>query len=166
MELELTWLLAPDLPSHKQVNLTQRLTKCQADLMYYHSWPLDACTGVGVSRRLTGGVGGYTSKMKMVYCKVLFKTQDSLLNTEDNRTWAQVNASTWGTSDLMSTRPKLVPLLATRFLDWGSIWPKCKKDIWKFEHTLHFMLCFTEVFSTKDQQGHVSTLIMLVLRME
>ena len=26
-------------------------------------------------------------------------------------------------------------------------------DIWKFEHTLHFMLCFTEVFSTKDQQN-------------
>ena len=63
--------------------------------------------------------------------------------------------------------------------DWRSAWPKgspniklawcstalghqmplprgtsdeCKKDIWKFEHTLHFMLCFTEVFSMKDQQ--------------
>ena len=33
MELELPWLLAPDLPSNKQVNLTHRLTKCQADLM-------------------------------------------------------------------------------------------------------------------------------------
>ena len=33
MELELPWLLAPKLPSHKQVNLTQRLTKCQFDLI-------------------------------------------------------------------------------------------------------------------------------------
>ena len=33
MELELLLLLAPDLPLNKQVNLTQRLTKCQADLM-------------------------------------------------------------------------------------------------------------------------------------
>ena len=30
---------------------------------------------------------------------------------------------------------------------------KCKKDIWKFEHTLRFMLCFIEVFSTKDQHS-------------
>ena len=29
MELELPWLLAPDLPLNKQVNLTKRLTKCQ-----------------------------------------------------------------------------------------------------------------------------------------
>ena len=37
MELELLWLLAPDLPSHRQVNLTQRLTKWQADLRcLYH----------------------------------------------------------------------------------------------------------------------------------
>ena len=67
--------------------------------------------------------------------------------------------------------------LATRCHHWGSIWPKvsqtqrsiqkcqpdlkhhlwgvnltkCKKDIWKFEHALHFRSCFTEVFSTKDQ---------------
>ena len=40
------WLLAPDLPSHKQVNLNKRLTKCQACLMYYCSWPLDAWGGV------------------------------------------------------------------------------------------------------------------------
>ena len=31
MELELPQLLAPVLPANKQVNLTQRLTKCQAD---------------------------------------------------------------------------------------------------------------------------------------
>ena len=29
MELELLQLLAPDLPLHNQVNLTQRLTKCE-----------------------------------------------------------------------------------------------------------------------------------------
>ena len=48
MELELPWLLVPDVPSNKQVNLTQMLTKCQVDLLYYCSWPLDASTwGVG-----------------------------------------------------------------------------------------------------------------------
>ena len=34
----------------------------------------------------------------------------------------------------------------------GSIQLKCKKDIWKFEHTLGVRSCFTEVFSTKDQK--------------
>ena len=31
---------------------------------------------------------------------------------------------------------------------------KCKKDIWKFEHTLHIRSCFIEVLSMKDQQAH------------
>ena len=31
MELELLQLLSPDVHLHKQVNLTQTLTKCQAD---------------------------------------------------------------------------------------------------------------------------------------
>ena len=31
--LELPWLLPLDVPSHKQVNLTQMLTKCQVDVM-------------------------------------------------------------------------------------------------------------------------------------
>ena len=57
-----------------------------------------------------------------------------------------------GTSELSSTGPNLVSLLAMRCLYWGSIWLKCKKDIWKFENTLHFRCCFTEVFSMKDQQ--------------
>ena len=47
------WLLAPDVPLYKQVNLTQMLTKCQADLMLYCSWPLDACPGVGVGTHMT-----------------------------------------------------------------------------------------------------------------
>ena len=29
---------------------------------------------------------------------------------------------------------------------WGVHLTQCKKDIWKFEHTLYFMLCFIEVF--------------------
>ena len=33
MELELLQLLAPEVHSHKQVNLTQMLTKCQLELM-------------------------------------------------------------------------------------------------------------------------------------
>ena len=44
MEVELPWLLAPDVPSNKQVSLTQMLTKCHIDLMEYFSWPLDAST--------------------------------------------------------------------------------------------------------------------------
>ena len=31
--LELPWLMASDVPSHKQVNLTQIQTKCQVDVM-------------------------------------------------------------------------------------------------------------------------------------
>ena len=81
-------------------------------------------------------------------------------------------------ADQMSSWPDVVPLLATRCCYQGvhlskgqpdpkiwqkmstwpkassvgrSIWLKCKKDIWKLEHTLHFMLYFTEVFSMKDQ---------------
>ena len=44
MELELLQLLAPDVPSNKEVNLTQMLTKCQVNLMYYCSCSLDAST--------------------------------------------------------------------------------------------------------------------------
>ena len=44
-----------------------------------------------------------------------------------------------GTSKLRSTRPNVVPLLATRCLYWGSILLKCKKDTSKFEHTSHFV---------------------------
>ena len=38
-----------------------------------------------------------------------------------------------------------------QFLIGGYIWSV--HVIWKFEHTCCFMLCFTEVFSTKDQSG-------------
>ena len=44
--LELPWLLASDIPSHKQVNLTQMLTKCQVDVMWCNSWPPGASTGL------------------------------------------------------------------------------------------------------------------------
>ena len=37
MELELPQLLASDVPSNKQVNLIQMLTKCQVHLMEYCS---------------------------------------------------------------------------------------------------------------------------------
>ena len=67
--------------------------------------------------------------------------------------------------------PDLKPHLQQRYIWPRSAWPKdltkmstwpitspmgvhltkCKKDIWKFEHTLLFQCCFTEVFSTKDQ---------------
>ena len=48
---------------NKQVNLTQRLTKCQADLMQFHSWPLDYCTGLGALRAYGGDrVGVHLTK--------------------------------------------------------------------------------------------------------
>ena len=79
------------------------------------------------------GCQGLHLKMKTVYCKVLLKIQDGLLNTEDNRTWSEVNGTQvittiahqmplcGGTSELRSTGPNLVPLLATRCLClyWG-----------------------------------------------
>ena len=85
------------------ISLTHRLTKCHAELQWYHSWPLDACIGGKGGVRLgyqggqcmhrgcQGASGVDIWTIKMVYCKVLLKTQDSLLNIADNRTWAQVN---------------------------------------------------------------------------
>ena len=81
-----------------------------------------------------------------------------------------------GMSGLSSMGPKLVLLLATRCHYWGyiwaqvnwtqvtttlghqmplpgvSVWLKCKKDIWEFEHTWGLGSCFTEVFSMKEQR--------------
>ena len=50
-------------------------------------------------------------------------------------------------SDQMSTWPKVVSFLATRCLWQGVHLAKCRKVIWKFEHTTRFCSCFTEVFS-------------------
>ena len=64
--------------------------------------------GSGGIRGLTGGeggIGGLHLKMKTVYCKVLFQTQNGLLQTIEH--------------NLRSTWPKLVPLLATRCLYLG-----------------------------------------------
>ena len=151
MELELPQLLAPDLPSNEQVNLTQMLTKCQVDLMQYCSWALDASTwrcgwGVHLTKHQSdpqaddmscwpavvpflttrclyvvgwgntgteGGVGaieeslgGYIWKMNMVYCKLLLKTQDGLLQIIEH--------------ELRSTKTQLIPLLATRCYSLGA----------------------------------------------
>ena len=57
--------------------------------------------GVGV----LGAMGSYIWKMKTIYCKVLLKTQDSLLQTIEH--------------EFRSTKPKLVPLLAMRSLYQG-----------------------------------------------
>ena len=92
--------------------LTHRLMTCDAD---YSSNTLDhlmpllkvgvpgADRGVGV----LGCIGGYIWKMKMVCCKVLLKTQDSLLQTIEH--------------ELRSTGPKFLPLLATRCLSLGAL---------------------------------------------
>ena len=58
-------------------------------------------SGVWQGCRGHQGALGLIWKMKTAYCKVLLKTQDR--------------------SELRSTRPKLVPLLATRCLTLGSI---------------------------------------------
>ena len=58
------------------------------------------------------GIGGYIWKMKMVYCKVLLKTQDGLLQAIEH--------------ELRWMGPKLVPLLATSCLYWGYIWAQIK----------------------------------------
>ena len=63
--------------------------------------------GVRGADRVCMGHWGVTYKMKMAYCKVLVKTQDSLLQTIEH--------------ELRSMRPKLVPLLATRCLYLGGI---------------------------------------------
>ena len=115
-------------------------------------------------------------RIKMVYFKVVLKTQDGLLNTADNRTWAQANETQvsttldhqmppprgiegawgwlgWGEIWQTSAWPKGWPNVK---LTWdastgGSIWLKCKKDIRKFKHTWGLGSCFTEVFSMKHQ---------------
>ena len=55
--------------------------------------------------------------------------------------WPKVSL-TW--KSVKNVKPDLKPQLL------GVHLTKCKKEIWKFEHTLHFMFCFTEVFSMKD----------------
>ena len=52
--------------------------------------------------------------MKTVYCKVLIKTQDSLLQTIEQ--------------ELRSMGPKFIPLLATRYLYWGVHLTECQCD--------------------------------------
>ena len=61
----------------QNISLTQRMTKCHADLQYYYSLPLDACTWLGVSRgaltvtyeKLRWPIAKYSWKLKIVYCR-------------------------------------------------------------------------------------------------
>ena len=83
------------------VHLTRGQPDLKADQMSY--WPevvlclATRCLywGLGMGYQGDGqghwGVGATSEKIKTVYCKVLLKTQDILLNTEDKTTWAQVN---------------------------------------------------------------------------
>ena len=116
MELELLWVLAPDLPSNTHVNLTwssitlghkmsaqastsdkmstwpKDLTKCQPDPKYYHTGPQDVC-------------------WQYMWPNV----------TLDQR------------CDRMSTWPEVVSHLATRNHCWGVCLTKCHTDpkIWQ-----------------------------------
>ena len=110
-------------------------------------WPLDTCTGSGGVRELTGGqqgcrgIGGYIWKMKTVYCKVLLKTADSLLQTTEHevRSMGPKFHTTLGhqmpllgvhltecqpdPKDLQMSRwPKVVPFWVTRCLYWRYVW--------------------------------------------
>ena len=78
-----------------EVSLTQRLTKCQADLKYYHSWLVDASTRGGGGGTEDIGVTGW--------------------GTCDQR-------SAWPEVDQMSCWPAVVQLLTTRCLYWGWRW--------------------------------------------
>ena len=133
--------------------------------MYYHSWLLDASSR-----------GVYLTKGQPDP-KIWQKCQPD----PKSHLWGVhlTKGQPYPKADQMSSWPEVVPLLATRCLYQGlgyvwwkvsltqrsekmSTWPKvssrgsiclkCKKDIWKIEHTLRFMVCFAEVFSTKDQQ--------------
>ena len=58
--------------------------------------------------------------------------------------WPKVSL-TWSLKIWQKCQPDLKPHLFWVLLT------KCKKDIWKFEHTLQFRSCFTEVFSMKPK---------------
>ena len=99
-------------------HLTKHQPYPQADDM--SCWPpvvwlltTNACTVGGVGVGIKGAnkghtgedIGGYIWKMKMVYCKVLLKIQDGLLQTIEH--------------ELRSMGPRLVPPLITRCLYLG-----------------------------------------------
>ena len=73
-----------------EVSLTQRLTKCQADLKWYHSWPVDASTrGGGLRDQGCRGLGVHLTR-----------------DQPDPK------------ADQISCWPEVVPLLTTRCLYW------------------------------------------------
>ena len=81
----------------------QRLTKCQADLLYYHSWPLHVSNGghgwwVGQVVGVTGGIGHWGVHL----------------------TKGQPDPN----ADQMSSWPEILSHLATRCLYRGYIWSK------------------------------------------
>ena len=126
-------------------------------------------TTLGVQMSLSGGMSELTSTghklVPLIASRCCYHGGTSYLRSAWPKGWPNVKL-TWcgislghqmplpgGMSELRSTGPKLVALLAMRYLYWGYIWLKYKMDIWKFEHTLCFMLCFTEIFSTKEQSA-------------
>ena len=140
------------------ISLTHRLMKCHTDLQYYHSWSLDACTGGESGVGCQGGWQGalsirghwcYIWKMKMFYCNILLKTRDGLLNTADNRTWAQVNGP-----QVSTTLSHQMPLPGvsrghSEVMGWGYIWQnislnhrltKCHTDL-QWDHSWSLDAC-------------------------
>ena len=112
------------------------LSSGHLDPTYYHSWPLDASTG-----------GNIWPKVSQTQKLTKYQADPMLYHS-----WPP-DASTRG---VHLSSGQLDP---TESHSWsfdasmgGSVWLKCKKDIWKFEHTWGFGSCITEVFSTKNQQ--------------
>ena len=130
-----------------KVSLTQSLTKCQPDLKPHPGGTSDQRSTwqshitLGHKMSLPGGTSDPRSTWPEVWWNV-------------NLTWSLILR---GTSDQRSTWPEDLTKMSTWQEDfsWGVHLTKCRKVIWKFEHTLHFRSCFTEVFSTKDQQNPV-----------
>ena len=73
--------------------------------------------------------------------KVVTHLTTRCLSWRVNPTKGQSDLQTWQNVNL------------TWSLNYGGVHlTKCRKVIWKSEHTLRFRSCFTEVFSTKDQK--------------
>ena len=120
-----------------KVNLTQRLTKCQADPKQYHSWPLDASTGGqgvmgwGVGEMAVYGEGGISGKgwpnvkltkvVSLLATRCLYwETGDDMVDRGCRGQWGHIGMGVHLTkADQMSSWSKLVSLLATRCLNWG-----------------------------------------------
>ena len=91
-------------------------------LYWWWEWGIRGLQGV------LEGIGGYIWNMNTVYCKVLLKTQNDLLQAIAH--------------ELMWTGPKLVPLLATRCLSLGGSEGLGVLYIWQNSSLTHRLMTY------------------------